>query len=83
MESDKPKEMSRRDEQGPATGGSGQTGAFDGSSPMAGLDGKVRTMTPKPPLDPDPGARRGPRRVLKDRASGGGSSPPVKPSSDQ
>jgi hypothetical protein len=49
MVSDKPKEIARRDEQHLATGGSRDTAAFDGRSPMAGEDGKVHTMTPRPP----------------------------------
>jgi hypothetical protein len=43
MVSDGPKELSRRDEQHLATGGSGDTGGFDGGSSMES-DGTVEVM---------------------------------------
>jgi hypothetical protein len=76
-------EISRRDRQFQGAGGTKEHEMFKGDSPTAGENGRVHTMTPKPPPAPDPGGPTGPRRILKDRAPGGGSSPPVEPSSDQ
>lgn len=89
MVSDKPKEIARRDEQHLATGGSRDTAAFDGRSPMAGEDGKVHTMTPRPPETSLLRNPPSPQRVIRDSTEGvdpaPGSEPSdsLEPSSDQ